>query len=302
MIRFAAVSVPVTNLRRRPADAAPLNIHDDLQESQVLFNETLVVMDETEDWFSVEAIEQPKYDSAQGWHGYAGWVRRRDVTEVATPADFDLVVQTPFAVLTNRPSPKGVPLLPLSLGTRLSAARELKGHFEVPLVGGKTGWIPKKDTRVTGATSPAACPPGESVTDVARLFVGAPYLWGGRSMPLPWTRGPVMGVDCSGLVSLAFRAIGVKLPRDAHDQLLVTTAVAAENLRPGDLIFLSRDGRPDSINHVMLSLGGERFVEAAETGDVVRIQTFRETMGVDLAGFEEEALMTKGKKVYFGRV
>jgi len=111
-----------------------------------------------------------------------------------------------------------------------------------------------------------------------------------------------MGVDCSGLVSLAFRAAGVELPRDAHDQLRVTTAVRADSLLPGDLVFLSRDGRPDSINHVMLSLGGERFIEAAETGDVVRIRTFRETMGKDLAGLEEKALATNGKRIYFGRI
>jgi cell wall-associated NlpC family hydrolase len=301
-MRYAAVSVPVANLRRRPVDAAPLNIHDDLQESQLLFNEPVVVRDETEDWFSVEAIEQPKYDSARGWHGYTGWVRRRDVVEVDGPTDFDLVVQTPFAVLTSRPSPKGTPLFPLSLGTRLSAVRETRGYFEVLLGGEKTGWVSKKDVRVTVVTSTGGLAKGESVIDVARLFLGIPYLWGGRSIPLPWSRGPVMGVDCSGLVSLAFRVIGMELPRDADDQLLVTTTVEADNLRPGDLIFLSRDGRPDSINHVMLSVGGERFIEAAETGDVVRTQTFREMMGVDLTELKEEAFMAKGKKVHFGRV
>jgi len=42
-----------------------------------------------------------------------------------------------------------------------------------------------------------------------RFFTGAPYLWGGRSPD---------GIDCSGLVQMAYRACGYRLPRDSGDQ------------------------------------------------------------------------------------
>jgi hypothetical protein len=65
--------------------------------------------------------------------------------------------------------------------------------------------------------------------EVARLFTGAPYLWGGRT-PL--------GVDCSGLVQAALAACGVAAPRDSdqqRDALGVAVDFAARDA--GDLVF-----------------------------------------------------------------
>ena len=44
---------------------------------------------------------------------------------------------------------------------------------------------------------------------VAERFVGAPYLWGGKSS---------LGLDCSGLVQVALTACGIKCPRDSDMQ------------------------------------------------------------------------------------
>lgn len=119
---------------------------------------------------------------------------------------------------------------------------------------------------------------------------------------MPWSRGPVMGVDCSGLTNLVFRALHLELPRDAHDQWMTATAVAPQALGPGDLIFLSRQGEAGSVDHVMLSLGGEQFIEAAETGDIVRIATFSRKFGFGLRALEEKDLTVRDRKIYFGRI
>jgi gamma-D-glutamyl-L-lysine dipeptidyl-peptidase len=302
MTRYAAVAVPVSNLRGRPVDAAPLNIHDDMQRSQLLFNEPLSIAGEQADWFAVEALEQPRYNPARGWHGYPGWVRKRDVVEVARPPEWSVLVKAPSTTLLTRPSSKGERLFPLSLGTRLLVAGESKGYLEVPLSGGRTSWVARRDTVDAGATLSDDDKIGQNAVNVAHLFLGVSYLWGGRSMPLPWSRGPVMGVDCSGLVNLVFRVTGIELPRDAHDQRNVATPVNADDLSPGDLIFLSREGRPDSFSHVMLSLGGEQFIEAAETGDTVQMRDFREKLGIDLHQLRERDFTAKEIKVCFGRV
>lgn len=70
-------------------------------------------------------------------------------------------------------------------------------------------------------------------TDVALRFLGAPYLWGGRSS---------IGLDCSALLQLALGATGIAAPRDSDMQMALGTdvpveAINAGSLRRGDLIF-----------------------------------------------------------------
>jgi hypothetical protein len=72
---------------------------------------------------------------------------------------------------------------------------------------------------------------------VARGFLGTPYVWGGLARD---------GIDCSGLVHLAFRAVGSRVPRDAADQ--AAYAVPVTDPEPGDLYFFGRPGEP--VSHV----------------------------------------------------
>ena len=68
----------------------------------------------------------------------------------------------------------------------------------------------------------------------ANLFVNTPYLWGGKS---------IFGVDCSGFIQLAFKAIGVKLPRDAYQQAKIGELVEFKNLKVEDVAFFESNGR-----------------------------------------------------------
>jgi hypothetical protein len=297
---YVRVAVPVADLRGRPIEARPLNIHDEMQESQVLFHEVLLVREEAAGWLRVDALEQQK-SAPHGWQGYPGWVRKKDVVETEGPGKYDGVVKKSFTVVRAVPSAAGRIVFPLSLGTRLILAGETKGFVEVVMDGRQIGWAMMRDI-ARCADGPPVRGRAADLVRTARLFLGAAYLWGGRSMPMPWSRGPVMGVDCSGLINLVFRALHLDVPRDAQDQWLTATPIPGQALMPGDLIFLSRPTDAGSVNHVMLSLGGERFIDAAETGDIVAIRTFSQVFGLGLRALEEKAFTLHDKRFYFGRI
>ena len=70
---------------------------------------------------------------------------------------------------------------------------------------------------------------------VAERFLGAPYLWGGKT---------TLGLDCSGLVQIALTACGIACPRDIdmQEQALGTPlSVNLDGATPqrGDLVFWS---------------------------------------------------------------
>jgi hypothetical protein len=83
---------------------------------------------------------------------------------------------------------------------------------------------------------------------------------------------------------------------------MVAKPIAPTDLTTGDLIFVSRERRVEWIDHVMLSSGGERFIEASESGDIVRMRTFYEKFGLDMRQLEQCDFTVKGKRLCFGRI
>jgi len=87
------------------------------------------------------------------------------------------------------------------------------------------------------------------VSEIASLYLNAPYLWGGRS-PL--------GIDCSGFTQVVFKAAGVRLPRDAYQQAEVGQTLGfVEEASEGDLAFF--DNAEGKIIHVGIVLK-DRFI------------------------------------------
>ncbi len=116
-------------------------------------------------------------------------------------------------------------------------------------------------------------PPPNSRADIAiraaLSFLGVPYVWGGASRS---------GVDCSGLVMLAYEAAGIYLPHYSGAQFADTVRVPLWDLQPGDLLFYGYNGD----EHVAMYLGHGMMIEAPSTGYTVHITPVR--LGYGFAG------------------
>lgn len=86
---------------------------------------------------------------------------------------------------------------------------------------------------------------GQLVVDIAKRYVGLPYVWGAT--------GPY-AYDCSGLTKTVYAQIGIELPRTSWAQPYSGTRVSAADARPGDLLWWP--------GHVAIYIGNGRMIGA----------------------------------------
>jgi cell wall-associated NlpC family hydrolase/uncharacterized protein YoxC len=131
---------------------------------------------------------------------------------------------------------------------------EERKRFEAEFRRRLTGWdlyqgpLPQIDDEVL-----------RQVVETATTYLGVPYLWGGSR--------PTIGLDCSGFTQYVLRQHGVKVPHLASIQARMGVPVPRSEAEAGDLVAF---GTP--VHHIGMYLGGDLFIHAPRTGDVVRIQ------------------------------
>lgn len=205
------------------------------QTSQVLAGHPVYVLESRDDhWHRVRSM-----DAYEGWMHDGYFMRMLDDAPIIATAAED------FA-LTYVPR--------VSMG--VIARSERHGVRALPLA----AWLDLDEDVLEGETIPLnqldqhfPAEPDAIAQSSVEWFEGASYQWGGVT---PW------GADCSGFIQTIFSLHGVSLPRDAHQQALVGTAVTRDALQPADLLFFS-DGDDRRITHVGLALAGDRLVHLA---------------------------------------
>jgi len=228
------VGVAIAPMREAPRTAA-------VRVSEALFGEIFIVEDERDGW----ARGRLETD------GYGGYLPAGALDEPGPPASHAVAV--PASFLYPAPDLKTMPLAALALGSRVTPRGARCGGF-VEIVGG--GWLFAAHLR------PLDDPVPDFVA-LAERFLGAPYLWGGRSL---W------GIDCSGLIHSVLRAAGIPAPRDSAEQAdaLGAPLAAGTPLRRGDLAFFP--------GHVGLMLDTERLLHANAWDMAVSIHPLAEVI------------------------
>jgi len=243
------VVVPVANMYSAPSEKADV-------VSQALYGSNVALLVSRGEWSKIQTEDH-----------YKGWVLSRHLRILLTGNGYavsgsTVQIESLFANIYSEPDVtrhKPVITLPFEVRLEVIAAKNPKDAHErwlqVSLPDQRKGWIQTGD--IVTESKPLSIP--ESI-ELAKRFLGFPYLWGGRSS---------FGYDCSGFTQMLLRARGINMPRDADLQAAWSgvTNVERNDLQPGDLLFFGSSSK--NITHTGMYIGGGQFIHDTTNGHPV---------------------------------
>ena len=202
-----------------------------------------------------EAFAVLEYSGGRAW-GYCvgdhvvGYVEAIELTEPVAATHIVCEASAPV-------HPEGEICSPIL--ARLPMGARLTGEERGPCLATEAGCVPLCHLRRIGEHD------RDPVT-VAERLLGTPYRPGGRSFH---------GIDCSGLVQLAFGLCGVPLPRDSDQQTALGEPVTEdETPRRGDLVF--------SGNHAAIAIDGKNVIHVGFSSRAVTVEPIERARGGEL--------------------
>lgn len=211
--------------------------------TQLLFGEEYTVIESGDDWTKIITT----YDN------YSCWISTKQHYKI-TESSFQQLQKHPASYLNELAQlvcDKNTAIsFPITLGATLPFFKNKSatiGSYEFECTGNV----------LTGAQKKTAA----DILLTAKLYLNAPYLWGGKTP---------FGIDCSGFTQQVFKLNGYKLPRDAYQQVELGTPLSfVEEAEAGDLAFF--DNEEGKIVHVGILLNNEQIIHASGS---VRIDKF----------------------------
>lgn len=209
---YSIVLLPVVPLRLSHSETSEM-------VSQLLYGEIIEILETKDRWVQIRNLSD----------NYEGWVDRKMITLLSDEAYNELSLKETFKLKA-----------PFQLITTIN-------NQQVMLSGGsliRQGLSVFHDNLTFQANSEILYTQkkylGTDIVNVAIKYINAPYLWGGKT---------IFGIDCSGLVQVAFSCCGYQLPRDASQQIEYGNEInTLSDTLPGDVVFFKNEN--NRINHV----------------------------------------------------
>jgi gamma-D-glutamyl-L-lysine dipeptidyl-peptidase len=225
-MNFAINPLSVIPVRRSASDKSEMI-------SQILFGEMVEVLETRGAWARIRC----------SWDNYIGWVDSKQMKSI-TQDEFHLYrLNHACSIELVQPAAGNGYYLPITIGANL------------PNFDGLRFSLNGSSFQFSGqAITPSDIEPSaEMLLKMARRYLYAPYVWGGRSP---------FGIDCSGLTQVLYKLIGISIPRDSSDQVEEGQLVDfIEQAQEGDLAFF--ENRKGQISHVGIIMPDNQIIHAS---------------------------------------
>lgn len=225
----------------------------------------------------VEIIERKSREwvKIRTHYQYEGYVQIKDLWLMSTQEkvkrtneNLKFVLQSYVDVLAV-PKVQGICLQSLTRGAIvkvIEAANVPGGWVKIGLNNGQEGYVKERFLGTYYEDNPSSTKEEvlrQNIVNSAQAYLGTQYRWGGKS---------TLGIDCSGLCSMAYLLNGIKIFRDAKiKDGFPIHKIQFEDKKPGDLIFYE--------GHVTLYMGEDLYIHstAHHGSDGVVINSFNPT-------------------------
>lgn len=239
--------------------------NNNLVQSQVLYGEEVVVLEEKEKWVRVIV---PNQSSSKDNRGYPGWLPKE---QLMLSEDW-AINDRPIVVITERKASLYCyykePQLVLSYQTILPLISKDDQWIQVQTPTGE-GFLKAEEVCIYDSLQSLPKGSGKDIVSAGEQFLQLPYLWGGTSS---------FGYDCSGFSYSMCKASGYMIPRDAHDQADSGKKVELDEIKPGDLLFFAYEEGKGRIHHVGIYYGEGKLLHSPNTGKTIEIVNLKDTI------------------------
>lgn len=173
-MQYGICNLSIVPLRNEPTDTSEL-------VSQVLYGEFFKVLEQRKNWSKIRL----SFDK------YEGWIDNKQYVEI-DENQYQSFLDQPYKLSTDLVEfieDSNQQIFPVPIGATLNGLALLNHKYDGNFTQGQNAKA--------------------HIVQTAFLYLGAPYLWGGKTP---------FGIDCSGFTQMVYKLNGYKLLRDASQQ------------------------------------------------------------------------------------